>query len=133
MQDNLNINAHIIVIVVTYIEVDTEQTKRQSTSEPINIWFDLYGYKCSLSKQIYSLECHFHFYLCQTAYTRFKSFSYFNRHGFDQPIITIIIRYYVLPVSICRIQPLWIKTQNPKLKHVRMHWVLYLRLAYCEK
>ena len=125
IKDNLNINVDIIVICNQYWS-HTEQIKTQS-NVGTNTWFDLYvnSTKC-LSKQTFIPgSVNFNFYICQMAYAReFKSFSYYNRHTFYQPIITIIVVPSILYSSRLNFTNSLssIKIQiNPELKCLNMN------------
>ena len=126
IKDNLNINVDIIVICNQYWS-HTEQIKTQS-NVGTNTWFDLYVIpaKCLSKQQFIPGSVNFNFYICQMAYARkLKSFSYYNRHTFYQPIITII----VIPSILCSSRlnftnsfPLWMRIQiNPELKCLYMN------------
>ena len=100
---NLNINAPIIV---TNFEVIRNLQKRNQRRNQYRFgWFVCLYNVLHLNKNYSSIVIFTFCVKWQYMQSRLKSFSTYNRYTFYQPITTIIIGYYILPVSIFRIPP----------------------------
>ena len=111
---------YIIVICNQYWS-HLEQIKHNQTSEPIRgliwTWFQ----HCLSKQKCIPGSVNFNFYICQIGYARkFESFSYYNRHTFYQPIITIIVIPPILCSSRLNFTNSFVVNRNPDQPRIEM-------------
>ena len=111
---------YIIVICNQYWS-HTEQIKHNQTSEPIRGLICTWFQQCLSKQKCIPGSVNFNFYICQMAYARkFKSFSYYNRHTFYQPIITIIVIPPILCSSRLNFTNSFVVNRNPDQPRIEM-------------